>query len=75
MNKAQLIDSVASSADCSKADAGREVDATLSAIGGSISGGANVSIVGFGTFGVRHRDARMGRTPQHIAPIPINTSS
>jgi len=41
VNKAQLIDSVASTADVSKADAGRAVDATLSAIGGSLSGGDN----------------------------------
>ena len=50
MNKAQLIDAVASKSDMSKADAGRAVDATLSAIGGSLSGGDSVSLVGFGTF-------------------------
>jgi len=69
VNKAQLIDSVASAADVSKADAGRAVDATLSAIGGSLSGGDNVSLVGFGTFSVRHRAARMGRNPQTGAAI------
>ncbi|HIM21439.1 MAG TPA: HU family DNA-binding protein [Gammaproteobacteria bacterium] len=74
MNKAQLIDSVASAADVSKADAGRAVDATLSAIGGSLSGGDNVSLVGFGTFSVRHRAARMGRNPQTGAAIHINAS-
>ena len=61
MNKAQLVDAVASRADMSKADAGRSVDATLSAIGGALSGGDSVSLVGFGTFSVRHRAARMGR--------------
>ena len=74
MNKAQLIDSVASAADCSKADAGRAVDATLSAIGGSLSGGDNVSLVGFGTFSVRHRAARMGRNPQTGEAIHISAS-
>ena len=71
MNKAQLIDSVASKADVSKADAGRAVDATLSAIGASLSAGDNVSLVGFGTFSVRHRAARMGRNPQTGAAIHI----
>ena len=74
MNKAQLIDSVASKADVSKAEAGRAVDATLSAISGSLSGGENVSLVGFGTFSVRHRAARMGRNPQTGAAIHINAS-
>jgi len=74
VNKAQLIDSVASKADVSKADAGRAVDATLSAIGASLSAGDNVSLVGFGTFSVRHRAARMGRNPQTGAAIHINAS-
>ena len=74
MNKAQLVDSVASAADMSKADAGRAVDATLRAIGGSLSTGDSVSLVGFGTFNVRHRAARMGRNPQTGAPIHINAS-
>ena len=60
--------------DMSKADAGRAVDATLSAIGGSLSGGDSVSLVGFGTFSVRHRAARMGRNPQTGAAIHINAS-
>ena len=74
MNKAQLIDSVASRADMSKADAGRAVDATLGAIGGSLSEGENVSLVGFGTFSVRHRAARMGRNPKTGEAIHINAS-
>ena len=57
-----------------KADAGRAVDATLSAISGSLSGGGDVSLVGFGTFKVRHRAARMGRNPQTGATIQIQAS-
>ena len=49
-------------------------DATLSAIGGALSGGDSVSLVGFGTFNVRHRAARMGRNPQTGAAIHINAS-
>ena len=74
MNKAQLIDAVASSADMAKAEAGRAVDATISAISGSLSGGDSVSLVGFGTFNVRHRAASMGRNPQTGASIHIGAS-
>ena len=64
MNKAQLTEAVAAATDVSKAEAGRAVEATLSAIAGSLSGGDSVSLVGFGTFNVRHRAARMGRNPK-----------
>ncbi|RZO93072.1 MAG: HU family DNA-binding protein [Gammaproteobacteria bacterium] len=74
MNKAQLTDAVAAATDSSKAEAGRAVEATLSAIGGALAGGDSVSLVGFGTFNVRHRAARMGRNPQTGASIHINAS-
>ena len=74
MNKAQLTEAVAAATDVSKAEAGRAVEATLSAIAGSLSGADSVSLVGFGTFNVRHRAARMGRNPQTGAAIHINAS-
>ncbi len=74
MNKAQLVDAVASAADMTKADAGRAIDATLGAIARNLSGGGDVSLVGFGTFKVRHRAARMGRNPQTGASIHIGES-
>ncbi len=74
MNKAQLIDSVAAATDMSKADAGRAVDATLSAIAGSLASEDSVALVGFGTFNVRHRAARMGRNPQTGESIHIQAS-
>ena len=74
MNKAQLTEAVAAATDSSKAEAGRAVEATLSAIAGSLSGGDSVSLVGFGTFNVRHRAARMGRNPQTGAAIHIGAS-
>jgi DNA-binding protein HU-beta len=57
VNKAQLTDAVAAATDSSKAEAGRAVEATLSAIGSALAGGDSVSLVGFGTFNVRHRAA------------------
>ena len=74
MNKAQLTEAVAAATDVSKAEAGRAVEATLAAIAGSLSGGDSVSLVGFGTFNVRHRAARMGRNPQTRAAIQIQAS-
>ena len=74
MNKAQLTDAVAAATDSSKAEAGRAVEATQSAIGSALAGGDSVSLVGFGTFNVRHRAARMGRNPQTGASIQIAAS-
>ena len=75
MNKGDLISAVAAGTGLSKADAGRAIDATTSAIAGELSGGGSVSLVGFGTFSVSHRAARMGRNPATGASIPINASN
>ena len=74
MNKSDLVDAVANSADLTKASAARAVDATLDAIGGALGNGDSVSLVGFGTFSVRHRAARDGRNPQTGAPMHIPAS-
>ena len=74
MNKSDLVDAVASSADLTTASAARAVDATLDAIGGALGNGDSVSLVGFGTFSVRHRAARDGRNPQTGAPMHIPAS-
>ena len=74
MNKADLIDSVAESTDMSKAEAGRALDAVLDGISGALSNGDQVALVGFGTFLVRERAARMGRNPQTGASIQIAAS-
>ena len=75
MNKAELVDSVASAANLSKADAGRAVDALLSSISSSLSVGQQVSIVGFGTFRVKHRAERAGRNPRTGETIQIKASN
>ena len=58
MNKAELVDAVAAAANLSKADAGRAVDAVVNSITAALKKGQQVSVVGFGTFGVKHRAAR-----------------
>ena len=74
MNKAELIDAVASSTDMSKAEAGRAVDAVLGSITDSLAAGTKVSIGGFGNFEVRDRSARMGRNPATGETIQIAAS-
>ncbi|MEY1662053.1 HU family DNA-binding protein [Isoalcanivorax beigongshangi] len=71
MNKSELIDAIAASADISKADAGRALDATIEAITTALKGGDSVSLVGFGTFTVKKRAAREGRNPQTREVIQI----
>ena len=74
MNKSDLVDAVASRADMSKAEAGRAVDAVLGSVGDALGNGDSVALVGFGTFSVRHRAARMGRNPQTGATMQIAAS-
>ncbi|MGB0833234.1 MAG: HU family DNA-binding protein [Psychrobium sp.] len=71
MNKSQLIDKIAESADISKANAGRALDAFISTVTDALKDGDKVSLVGFGTFEVRQRSARTGRNPQTGAEIKI----
>ncbi|MFC3852959.1 HU family DNA-binding protein [Salinispirillum marinum] len=71
MNKSELIDAVAASADIPKAAAGRALDAMIDAVSGALKEGDQVVLVGFGTFAVKERAARTGRNPQTGAPIQI----
>ncbi len=75
MNKGELIDSVAGSAGLSRADATKAVDGVLSAIQSTLSGGGSVGLVGFGTFQVKARAARMGRNPRTGEAIHIKASN
>jgi DNA-binding protein HU-beta len=74
MNKTELIDAVAMSADLSKADATRAVDAVVDNITETLRKGDSVTLVGFGTFEVRERAARSGRNPQTGETIQIKAS-
>lgn len=71
MNKMDIIESVAKSADISKMSAGRAVDATLEAIVAALKAGESVTLAGFGTFMPVERAARMGRNPRTGESIPI----
>ncbi|WP_424947902.1 HU family DNA-binding protein [Candidatus Spongiihabitans sp.] len=74
MNKSELIEAVATSANLTKADAGRAVDAVFNAIENAMSRGDSVSLIGFGTFSVSDRAARTGRNPRTGETIQIAAS-
>jgi len=64
VNKAELIDAIADSADLSKASASRALDAVIDSVTNALKSGDQVSLVGFGTFAVKERAARTGRNPK-----------
>ena len=64
VNKAQLIDAVATKLDISRRSAGDTVDAVLEGITGAIISGDKVSLTGFGTFETTRRAARTARNPR-----------
>ncbi len=74
MNKTELVDQMADTADISKAAAGRALDGMVEAITKALKDGEQVSIIGFGSFTVRERAARTGRNPQTGATIAIKAS-
>ncbi|MFL0809456.1 MAG: HU family DNA-binding protein [Agarilytica sp.] len=71
MNKSELVEAIAGSADISKAAAGRALDAITDSIAAALKEGDQVALVGFGTFLVKDRAARTGRNPQTGEPIEI----
>ena len=71
MNKSELASEVAKKTKLSKAKAWETVSAILESIKGSLKKGQKVSLIGFGSFLVRHRKARTGRNPKTGETIQI----
>ena len=71
MNKAELIAAVAAAAEISKKDAEIAVTATLDTITAALKEGDKVQLVGFGSFEVKTRAARVGRNPKTGTEIEI----
>ena len=71
MNKTDLINGMAESADISKAAAKKALESLLSNIEGTLQKGDRVSLVGFGSWSVSERSAREGRNPQTGKTIQI----
>ena len=71
MNKAELIAKIAEDAGITKTQAGATLDSFTQAVTKTLKGGGKVTLVGFGTFSVTKRAARVGRNPQTGAAIKI----
>jgi DNA-binding protein HU-beta len=74
LNKADLIEHIAQSAEVSKSAAERAVDSLVSAVKTSLKKGQMVTLVGFGTFYVGERQARTGRNPHTGEKLAIKAS-
>ena len=74
MNKSELIDQIATSAEISKAAAARALDATVDAVKAALKAGDSVSLIGFGTFYVGERAARTGRNPRTGKTLEIKAA-
>ena len=74
MNKSELINAVAVSAEVSKKEAEAVITAALDAITAALKEGDKVQLVGFGSFEVKKRAARIGRNPKTKESIEIPAS-
>jgi DNA-binding protein HU-beta len=74
VNKTELIDHIAKSADLSKAASGRALDAMIGAVKMTLKKNGTVTLVGFGTFSVGKRAARTGRNPRTGEAIKIKSA-
>lgn len=71
MNKAQLVEQLATDLEITKADCERVIDASIELIKKSVKKGDDVTLVGFGTFTRSKRKARTGRNPQTGEAIKV----
>lgn len=71
MNKTELIEKIAASANLTKADSKKALEATVAAIAEALTNGDKVQLVGFGTFAVTEKPAREGINPATKQKIQI----
>ncbi|MBP5587865.1 MAG: HU family DNA-binding protein [Treponema sp.] len=74
MNKAELVDAIANDTGLSKKDSEAALKSIIENISTELSKGNEVSLIGFGTFGVGKRAARTGRNPKTGETIKIAAS-
>ena len=74
MNKAELIYSVSNATDISRKDVETVLTAALDVITDAMKEGEKVQLVGFGSFEVKARAARIGRNPKTKEAIEIPAS-
>ncbi len=75
MNKSELIDKVASEIECTKRETKRTVECIFKNITDCLAKGDAVKLVGFGTFGIRKRAARMARNPLTGEKVSVSAKS
>ena len=71
MNKGDLVGKIAKDVGLTKLQAEAAFNSLIGGVTTSLKKGQKVTIVGFGTFSVARRKARMGRNPQTGVPIKI----
>jgi DNA-binding protein HU-beta len=71
MNKSELVEAIAKHTQSTKADTERMIDAFVDVVSKNIKKKEGVKLVGFGTFAVSNRKARVGRNPQTGEEISI----
>jgi DNA-binding protein HU-beta len=71
VNKSELVEAIANESELSKADAERALNAFVSCIGTALKSGDTVQLVGFGTYSVSERGARVGKNPRTGEAIKI----
>ncbi|MGV6859459.1 MAG: HU family DNA-binding protein [bacterium] len=75
MNKSEFVEKVAEATGFTKADAAKAVDAVVESVTDALKEGESISLVGFGTFAVKRREARTGRNPRTGEAIQIAASN
>ena len=71
MNKTQLIDAIAAEAGLTKTDAKKAIDAFIKTTSEQLKDGEKIALVGFGTFSISERSARVGRNPKTGEKIEV----
>lgn len=75
MNKTELIANIAEQAELTKVQAKVALEQVIESITASLKDGEPVQLIGFGTFKVNHRAARIGRNPQTGAELQIKAAN
>jgi DNA-binding protein HU-beta len=75
MNKGDLINKIAASAKITKSQATDALNAVVEGIGDELKAGGKVTLIGFGTFSVSHREARNGRNPRTGQTLKIKSKN
>ena len=71
MNKNELVNLIACRSKLTKSDARKSLDATLEALTEALIADEKVTLVGFGSFVVTHKESRMGVNPRTKQQISI----